>query len=276
MKKATNDYELVEQAIHFIEENFQKQPSLEETARAVGLSEYHFQRLFRRWAGISPKRFLQFVTAAHAKGLLKERRGLVDVAYGSGLSSASRLHDLFINIEAATPGEVRGKGHKLTIRYGFHQSPFGECFIAITDKGICCLEFTGGNRDEAVASLAEQWQKAKLIQDQKGTKGLVDRIFAGTSQRGENPLHVKGTNFQIKVWEALLKVPQGAVVSYEELAALAGKPKAVRAVANAVAHNPVAFLIPCHRVIRKTGGIGGYHWGSTKKTAILLWESETP
>ncbi|HMK60454.1 MAG TPA: methylated-DNA--[protein]-cysteine S-methyltransferase [Dissulfurispiraceae bacterium] len=273
MKKAQNDYELVEHAILFIEKNFRKQPSLKETARAVGLSEYHFQRLFKRWAGISPKRFLQFVTAAYARVLLKERRGLIDVAYDSGLSSASRLHDLFINIEAVTPGEIRGKGHHVIIRYGFHQSPFGECFIAITDKGICCFEFTGGNRDKAVASLTKQWQKAELIQDKKITKGFVDKIFAGTRQRGESPLHVKGTNFQIKVWEALLKVPQGAVVSYEELAALAGKPKAVRAVANAVAHNPVAFLIPCHRVIRKTGGIGGYHWGSTKKTAILLWES---
>ena len=273
--KTLQDYERIERAILFIETNFQKQPRLKEIADAAGLSEYHFQRLFKRWAGISPKRFLQFMTAVHAKELLKSPRGLVDVAYDSGLSGAGRLHDLFINMEAATPGEFRMQGDNLTICYGFHPSPFGECFIAITDKGICSLEFVGsGGRDEAIRVLKEQWPNAEIVKDQEVTGKYIDKIFVGPAEKSRLPLHVKGSNFQVKVWEALLKIPPGGLVSYKELAAAIAKPKAVRAVANAVARNPVAFLIPCHRVIRKTGAIGGYHWGSAKKTAILLWESE--
>jgi len=275
VKDLQNDYQRIERAILFIENNFQSQPTLREIAGAVSLSEHHFQRLFKRWAGISPKRFLQFVTAVHAKKLLQSRQGLMEVAYKSGLSSISRLHDLFVNMEAMTPGELRKKGESLTIRYGLHPSPFGECFIAVTDKGISSLEFVGNSDiDTAVADLKNQWKNAQIILDQKATMHYIDKIFGGRSQRSRPSLSVKGTNFQIKVWEALLKIPQGAVVSYEDLAASIGKPKAVRAVANAVAHNPVAFLIPCHRVIRKTGAIGGYRWGIGKKIAILLWESK--
>ena len=275
MKDLQNDYQRIERAILFIENNFQSQPTLREIAGAVCLSEHHFQRLFKRWAGISPKRFLQFVTAVHAKKLLQSRQGLMEVAYKSGLSSISRLHDLFVNMEAMTPGELRKQGEALTIRYGLHPSPFGECFIAVTDKGISSLEFVGNSDiDTAVADLKNQWKNAQIILDQKATMHYIDKIFGGRSQRSRPSLSVKGTNFQIKVWEALLKIPQGAVVSYEDLAASIGKPKAVRAVANAVAHNPVAFLIPCHRVIRKTGAIGGYRWGIGKKIAILLWESK--
>ena len=275
MKDLQNDYQRIERAILFIESNFQNQPTLREIARAVNLSEHYFQRLFKRWAGISPKRFLQFVTAIYAKKLLQSRQGLLEVAYKSGLSSISRLHDLFVNMEAMTPGELRKQGEALTIRYGLHPSPFGECFIAVTDKGISSLEFVGNSDiDTAVADLKNQWKNAQIILDQKATMHYIDKIFGGRSQRSRPSLYVKGTNFQIKVWEALLKIPQGAVVSYEDLAASIGKPKAVRAVANAVAHNPIAFLIPCHRVIRKTGAIGGYHWGSEKKIAILLWESK--
>ena len=198
----------------------------------------------------------------------------MDVAYESGLSSISRLHDLFVNMEAMTPGELREQGESLTISYGLHPSPFGECFIAVTDKGVTSLEFIR-DRDinAAVADLKKQWKNAQIIRDQKATGDYIDKIFLSRSRKSRPSLYVKGTNFQIKVWEALLKIPQGDVVSYEALAASIGKPKAVRAVANAVAHNPVAFLIPCHRVIRKTGAIGGYHWGSEKKIAILLWES---
>lgn len=275
MKDLQNDYQRIERAILFIENNFQSQPTLREIAGAVSLSEHHFQRLFKRWAGISPKRFLQFVTAVHAKKLLQSRQGLMEVAYKSGLSSVSRLHDLFVNMEAMTPGELRKQGEALTIRYGLHPSPFGECFIAVTDKGISSLEFVGEpDIDAAVADLKNQWKNAQIILDQKATRHYIDKIFGDRSQRSRPSLYVKGTNFQIKVWEALLKIPQGAVVSYEDIAASIGKPKAVRAVANAVAHNPVAFLIPCHRVIRKTGALGGYHWGSEKKIAILLWESK--
>jgi len=276
VKTLHTDYERIERAIIFIENNFRDQPTLREVAGAIGLSGHHFQRLFKRWAGISPKRFLQFVTAVHAKELLTKPQRLVDVAYESGLSGVSRLHDLLVNMEAVTPGEFRTRGEDLTIRYGFHLSPFGECFIAVTDKGICSIEFVGNDDcDAAVAGLQKQWKNAQIVRDQKGTGDFVDKIFVGHSLKHRPSVHVKGTNFQIKVWEALLRVPQGEVVSYEELASYIGKPKAVRAVANAVARNPVAFLIPCHRVIRKTGAIGGYHWGSTKKTAILLWESDS-
>jgi len=275
MKALQNDYERIERAILFVEKNFRKQPTLKEIAAGAVLSEHHFQRLFKRWAGISPKRFLQFMTAVHAKKLLKSPQSLIDIAYESGLSSASRLHDLLINMEAATPGEFRKRGEALTIRFGFHPSPFGECFIALTDKGICSLEFVGrSDSDKAAAALEKQWAHAQIIRDQTTTKTYANKIFGGSASCSNLPLHVTGTNFQIKVWEALLRIPQGALVSYEGLADSIGKPKAVRAVANAVAHNPVAFLIPCHRVIRKTGAIGGYHWGSLKKTAILLWESE--
>jgi AraC family transcriptional regulator of adaptative response/methylated-DNA-[protein]-cysteine methyltransferase len=275
VKNLQNDYERIERAILLIEHNFRSQPTLREIAAAIGLSEHHFQRLFKRWAGISPKRFLQFVTVVYAKELLKNQPSLIDVAYKSGLSSMSRLHDLFVNMEGVTPGAFRKQGESLTISYGFHPSPFGECFIALTDRGICSLEFVGNrDRDSAVAELKKQWKNAHIIQDRKSTKDYIDKIFGGHSQKYRPALHVKGTNFQIRVWKALLRVRQGIVVSYEVLAASIGKPKAVRAVANAVAHNPVAFLIPCHRVIRKTGAIGGYHWGSEKKIAILLWESE--
>jgi AraC family transcriptional regulator of adaptative response/methylated-DNA-[protein]-cysteine methyltransferase len=274
MRALENDYERIERTILFIKNNFRKQPTLKEIAACADLSTYHFQRLFKRWAGISPKRFLQFVTAVFAKQLLKNRQSPMDVSYESGLSSASRLHDLFINIEAATPGRFRKRGEALTIRYGFQPSPFGECFIALTEKGICSLEFVGSNEgDKAVTDLKKQWTQAQIIREQTTTKKYATKIFSGRTRSPNLPLHVHGTNFQIKVWEALLRIPQGSVVSYEELANSVGKPKAIRAVASAVAHNPIAFLIPCHRVIRKTGAIGGYHWGSVKKTAILLWES---
>jgi len=184
-----------------------------------------------------------------------------------------RPHDLIINMDAVTPGEYRGRGEAVTIRYGFHPSPFGKCFIAVTDKGICSLGFVGeDNRPTAVEDLQKQWERARIIQDQKLTGTYIRKIFA-KAHNPSVPLHVQGTNFQIKVWEALLKIAPGGTVSYEALAESIGKPSAVRAVANAVAHNPVAFLIPCHRVIRKTGAIGGYHWGIAKKKAILLWES---
>jgi AraC family transcriptional regulator of adaptative response/methylated-DNA-[protein]-cysteine methyltransferase len=275
VKPLLQDYERVEQAILFIEKNFLRQPSLADVAGAVGLSEHHFQRLFKRWAGISPKRFLQYVTAVHAKGLLKKQEGsLLDVAHDSGLSGVSRLHDLIINMEAMTPGEFQKRGASLIIRYGFHPSPFGECLIAVTDKGICSFDFVvDGDRDAALAEIQKQWKNAQFVQSQKATAGFIEKLCDGSFGDHAVSLHVKGTNFQIKVWEALLRIPAGEVTSYEEVAASIGKPKAVRAVANAVAHNPVALLIPCHRVIRKTGALGGYHYGTARKTAILLWES---
>jgi AraC family transcriptional regulator of adaptative response/methylated-DNA-[protein]-cysteine methyltransferase len=240
----------------------------------VNLSEYHFQRLFRRWAGISPKRFLQALTLEHAKEALKDSGSLLNVTYEAGLSSPGRLHDLFVNMEAVTPDEFRNQGERLTIRYGFHPSPFGECLVAVTDRGISNLAFVPqGGRADIIRDLKKQWKRAKVLEDLSATRPYAARIFSAAKSADPLTLHLKGTNFQIKVWQALLNIPSGMVASYEDIAQQIGRPSAVRAVANAVAHNPVAFLVPCHRVIRKTGAIGGYRWSSTRKKAILAWEA---
>jgi AraC family transcriptional regulator of adaptative response/methylated-DNA-[protein]-cysteine methyltransferase len=272
----TDDYTRIEKAILFLETNFREQPGLKDIAASVGLSEYHFQRLFRRWAGISPKRFLQYLTAEYAKDLLRESRNVLEVAYEVGLSGGGRLHDLCVNIHGVTPGELRDQGTGLAIRYGFHPSPFGEGLLAVTKRGICGLMFlSSGGRQEAIARLKSQWQGAVLREDPSATQPFVDRIFA-PSRYGADPaltLFVKGTNFQVKVWEALLRIPMGSVVSYQDVAVSIAAPGAARAVGSAVAQNPVAFLIPCHRVIRKTGAFGDYQWGSARKKAILGWEA---
>lgn len=273
MMQSEEDYRRIEKAILFLEKNAHRQPDLKEIARMVRLSEYHFQRLFRRWAGISPKRFLQLLTIERAKRAMKNSGSLLDVTHETGLSSAGRLHDLFVKIEAMTPGEFRKQGERLKIRYGFHPSPFGECLVAVTGRGICNLAFVQeGGRNWAVGNLKMQWKNAEVLEDTSATKVYRDRIFGSAKPDSLLPLHLKGTNFQIKVWQALMKIPRGAVASYGEIARRIGKPKAVRAVGNAVARNPVAFLIPCHRVIRKTGAVGGYRWGIARKKAILAWE----
>ena len=269
------DYGRVERAIRYLETHFRDQPGLEDIARATGLSAFHFQRLFSRWAGISPKRFLQFLTADYARKLLRESPTVLDAAYEAGLSGSGRLHDLIVTIHAATPGEVKTQGAGLTIRYGIHPSPFGDCFIATTGKGICTLSFLAGRgTGEAIGQLRNEWKKAKLIEDAKTTGDTMKRIFDAPPQGNAVPLHafVKGTNFQVKVWEALVRIPPGFAVSYEDVAARIGDPKAVRAVGTAVGRNPVAFLIPCHRVIRKTGAFGNYGGGTARKMAILAWE----
>jgi AraC family transcriptional regulator, regulatory protein of adaptative response / methylated-DNA-[protein]-cysteine methyltransferase len=271
----SDDYGRVERAIRYLETHFREQPGLEDIARATGLSAFHFQRLFSRWAGISPKRFLQFLTADYARKLLRESPSVLDAAYEAGLSGSGRLHDLIVTIHAATPGEIKTRGAGLTIRYGVHTSPFGDCFIAITDKGICTLSFLAGHgTGEAIGQLRDAWQKAKLIEDAKGTGDTAKRVFASTLKGDTIPFHafVKGTNFQVKVWEALVRIPPGFAVSYEDVAARIGDSKAVRAVGTAVSRNPVAFLIPCHRVIRKTGAFGNYRAGAHRKKAILAWE----
>lgn len=276
LNQSAIDYQRIEKAILFLEENFLKQPSLGEIARQIHLSEFHFQRLFKRWAGISPKRFLQFLTVEHAKKLLETSRNLLEVTYEAGLSSSGRLHDLFINIEAVTPGEYKNRGQGLTIHYGFHPTPFGNCLLAATEKGICHLSFSDGSETRtAEKNLKKRWRGANLIQSQAVTQPLIEGIFwpaARKTSRCVN-VHLKGTNFQIKVWEALLKIPSGAVVCYEDVARLVCSSKASRAVANAVANNPIAYLIPCHRVIRKTGVFGQYQWGESRKKAILAWEA---
>jgi len=265
-------YKLIEQAIQYIEANAQRQPELEEIASAVGLSEYHFQRLFTQWTGISPKRFMQFLTKEHAKKLLSQSENLLETTQLVGLSSLGRLHDLFVTTEAVTPGEYKSGGAGLAIRYGIHPSPFGKCLIAITERGICQLSFVNAGEGKAIDKLAADWRQAKMIEDYKSTAPLVTRIFSDLEVDTPLKLHLRGTNFQIKVWEALLNIPAGAVTTYEHIAAHIGNPKAARAVGSAVGHNPIAYLIPCHRVIRKSGEFGNYLYGSARKKIILAKE----
>jgi AraC family transcriptional regulator of adaptative response/methylated-DNA-[protein]-cysteine methyltransferase len=274
LQSSLDDYQRIEKAILFLEKNALRRPDLKEIARSVNLSEYHFQRLFRRWAGISPKRFLQALSLEHAKEALKNSGSLLKVTYEAGFSSPGRLHDLFVNMEAVTPDEYRKQGASLKIRFGFHPSPFGECLVAVTSRGISNLAFVPqGSRTRIIRELKKQWKHAEVLEDPSATRPYTDRIFNTVKPPDPLTLYLKGTNFQIKVWQALLKIPLGAVASYEDVARQINRPGAVRAVANAVAHNPVAYLIPCHRVIRKTGVIGGYRWGSPRKKALLAWEA---
>ena len=279
----SEDYERIEQAILFLEANYQAQPGLGEVAASVHLSEYHFQRLFTRWVGISPKRFLQFLTKEHAKQLLAQCENVLDTAYESGLSSPGRLHDLFVATEAVTPGEFKSHGEGMRITYGYHPTPFGESLLALTERGICDFIFVeGGDRYGALALLKSRWPRADLRQDERQTQVIVRRIFSALGRIEAVPvsgnvgrplsLYLCGTNFQIKVWEALLRIPPGAVVSYDDIAVHLGMPGAARAVGNAVASNPIPVLIPCHRVIRKVGDFGKYRYGSARKKALLGWE----
>ncbi len=273
---ARSDYERIERAIRFVEGNFKEQPNLKTIAQHVHLSEFHFQRLFKRWAGISPKQFLQFLTVEYAKEMLRESRSVLDVTYEAGLSSPSRLHDLFVSVEAVTPGEFKKNGLNLSISYGFHKSPFGECLLAVTQRGICGLEFVATNNQNTVLeSLVRRWNTARVRRDTKRTKPIFERILASLneSQSTELSLFLKGTNFQIKVWQALLRIPSGVLVSYEDIACSVSGPNASRAVGHAIGQNPVALLIPCHRVIRKIGAANGYRWGTARKKALIGWEA---
>jgi AraC family transcriptional regulator of adaptative response/methylated-DNA-[protein]-cysteine methyltransferase len=274
-EQLSEDYQRVEMAIRYLEEHYQEQPGLEEVAANVGLSEYHFQRLFARWVGISPKRFLQFLTKEHAKRLLESSSSVLEAAYQSGLSSPGRLHDLFVTCEAVTPGEYKRHGEGLTISYGFHPSPFGDCLLAVTERGLCGMAFSEeDDRQKVLSDLRARWRKAVLEENQGQTAEILEQVFPLEKGSARSDLHLllNGTNFQIKVWEALLRVPPGKVVSYEEIAVFIGMPKAARAVSRAVAVNPIALIIPCHRVIRKMGAFGGYRWGTARKKAILGWE----
>jgi len=274
-KQLSDDYERIEQAILFLEANFQNQPSLSEVAESAGLSEYHFQRLFSRWVGISPKRFLQFLTKEHAKVLLENAGSILDVVYQAGLSSPGRLHDLLVTCEAVTPGEYKLRGEGLIIEYGYMPTPFGECLIAITDRGVCGLTFIEEhNRTAALSELRSRWPKADLRKNPDRTAAMLESIFPLTRGYETAPLHLhlSGTNFQIKVWEALLRIPAGKVVSYGNIASHIGAPGASRAVGQAVGNNPISVIIPCHRVIRKMGAFGSYRWGVARKKAILGWE----
>jgi AraC family transcriptional regulator of adaptative response/methylated-DNA-[protein]-cysteine methyltransferase len=273
--QASIDYLRIERAITFLQSNHTRQPDLKDVARSIHLSEYHFQRLFSRWAAISPKKFLQYLTVEHAKRVLRESRSLLDATFETGLSSPGRLHDLFITVEAMTPGEFKNQGAGLAIQYGFHPTMFGECLLAVTERGICGLSFVPtGKRSQVLAELHNRWTGAKFSEEPGTTQSYVDRLFSRTGRRSQKPLPLllKGTNFQIKVWEALMRIPEGTVVSYEDVARAVGNPKASRAVGTAVGVNPIAYVIPCHRVIQRAGVIGNYHWGSARKKALLGWE----
>jgi AraC family transcriptional regulator of adaptative response/methylated-DNA-[protein]-cysteine methyltransferase len=271
-RQLSEDYARVEQAIRFLEANVHHQPGLAEVSAHVGLSEYYFQRLFTRWAGISPKRFLQFLTKENAKALLA-RTSVLSAAYEAGLSSPSRLHDLFVQVEAVTPGEYKSRGLGLDIVYGFHPTPFGECLLALTDRGICFLGFLHTDRSSALGVLGSHWSKASLSESPSRTAPYITMIFSHRSGDGLS-IHLMGTNFQLKVWEALLRLPPGQVTTYGELARQVGSAGLARAIGNAVGHNPVAYLIPCHRVLRQVGEFGEYRYGSARKKAILLYESD--
>jgi len=269
----SEDYLRIEQAIRYLEANYQRQPELAEIAASVHLSEYHFQRLFTHWVGISPKRYLQYLTKESAKSWLKASASLLEAAYASGLSGPGRLHDLFVTCEAVTPGEFKHKGEGLQITYGIHPSPFGECLLAMTGRGICSLMFVpGSDREAALAAFRHDWQKAELSEDPARTRSLLEQVFSNPSEKPLR-LHLLGTNFQMKVWEALLRIPAGALTTYTAVAQSIGRPTAARAVSNAVAHNPIAFIIPCHRVIRESGEMGGYRYGIPRKRAMLEWET---
>lgn len=275
LEQQSQDYYRIEQALNYLNNHTGEQPTLKEVADSLHLSEYHFQRMFTRWVGISPKRFLQYLTRERAKALLAQSHSLLDVALEAGLSGPGRLHDLFVATEAVTPGEYKSRGQGLQISYGFHPSPFGECLLARTPRGLSNLIFVqDGNRAAAYKTLRRAWPLAELRESTSDTAGMVQRIFNLSPETSETPLslHMQGTNFQIKVWEALLAIPPGSLVAYEDLAVYIGLPKAVRAVANAVGKNPVPVIIPCHRVIRKMGDFGGYRYGLARKQALLGWE----
>jgi AraC family transcriptional regulator of adaptative response/methylated-DNA-[protein]-cysteine methyltransferase len=281
----TEDYARVEKAIRFLDDHATEQPSLGTVAEAAGLSPYHFQRVFTRWAGLSPKRFLQVLTLNRAKSVLADERGSVlDAALEAGLSGPSRLHDLFVTVDAVTPGEWKRQGEGVRIAYGFHATPFGTALVAATARGLCGLSFLEGeagplsaeSHEAALEDLARRWPQGELVEDAAATVPYVTRIFAAPgSPEAEAPLPIllKGTPFQIQVWKALLRVNRGDCATYGDIAKDIGRPKAVRAVGTALGENPIAFLIPCHRIIRGTGAVGDYRWGVPRKRAILVWEA---
>ncbi|WP_035090523.1 bifunctional helix-turn-helix domain-containing protein/methylated-DNA--[protein]-cysteine S-methyltransferase [Aquimarina macrocephali] len=266
-------YNRIAEAITYIKQNFKDQPNLDEIAEKVHISPFHFQRLFTDWVGVSPKKFLQYTSLEYAKNILKDQQTtLFDAAYETGLSGTGRLHDLFIKIEGMTPGEYKNGGQNLDINYSYAESPFGKMLVASTSKGICHMTFA--DDEHAFTTLQKRFPKAKFTQ-------IVDRpqqnaLFIFTKdwkKLNQIKLHLKGTDFQLKVWETLLKIPKGGLTTYGSIANHIHKPKASRAVGTAIGSNPVAFLIPCHRVIQSTGDLGQYHWGNTRKTAIIGWEA---
>lgn len=270
---APSDYDRIAKAIAFMVERVDTQPKLEEIAAHVHTSPYHLQRLFSRWAGVSPKRFLQALTLERSKPLLRASQSLLDVATEVGLSGSSRLHDHFVQLEAVTPGEYKNLGRGLVIRFGVPPTPFGPMFVAVTDRGVCRAAFVDDCGAEALAKLRQDWPLVEVVEDGVATHEVAKAMFGRPAREGQPmSLHVSGTNFQIAVWRALLNIRAGEATSYSRLAAKLGNPRAARAIGHAVGANPVAFLIPCHRVIQESGALGGYRWGTQRKLAIQAWE----
>ena len=268
------NFQRIAEAIEYLTQNFKEQPALDEVAKKVHLSPFHFQRLFSEWAGVSPKKFLQFLTIDYAKSLLKKRdANLFDTAFETGLSGTGRLHDLFINIEGMTPGEFRNGGAALSIHYSFAESPFGNILVASTQKGICHMAFAD-DEQKALQELRHKFPNASYRQMVDLIQQNALYIFTHDwSRLDQIKLHLKGTGFQLKVWETLLKIPVGGLSTYKTIAAEIEHPKAMRAVGSAIGQNPIAFIIPCHRVIQSAGTFGNYHWGTTRKSAMIGWEA---
>ena len=276
MQTAARDYEIVRQNLDFLREHWKEQPSLDHLAEKNGVSSAHLQRLFMRWAGLSPKAFIQALTIDHARKLLRDSASVLDTAYEVGLSGPGRLHDLFVTHEGMSPGlyKVRGKG--LTIRYGFHDCPFGKVLIMMTDYGICGLAFADpGNEQGTLEDMQRRWPDATYAEDLVATAPIVSRIFDRSLWKSEQPLRIVfiGSDFETRVWQTILKIPMGHATTYSDIASHIGNPKASRAVGTAVGKNPISFVVPCHRVLGKSGGLCGYHWGLTRKQAILGWEA---
>jgi AraC family transcriptional regulator of adaptative response/methylated-DNA-[protein]-cysteine methyltransferase len=270
-----SDYSRVETAIRYLESHAQEQPSLGVLARQVGLSEFHFQRLFRRWAGVTPKDFLQCLTLSHAKALLAQSTSLLETSQELGLSGPGRLHDLFLTLEAMTPGDYKRGGQGQVIHWGIHPTPFGEALLAATERGLCALSFLEEEGlPKALIELRNRWPQAELQQEPSRTAPMAQEVSGRMRGELSSPLSLLlvGSPFQVQVWKAMLAIPEGRVASYQGLARMAGSPGASRAVGTAAASNPIGYLIPCHRVIRSTGVLGGYHWGGLRKQALLAVE----
>lgn len=270
------DYDVVRRAVEFISESWREQPSLERIAEEVGIQPLSLQRLFTRWAGLSPKAFVQALTIDHARSLLADSASVLDATYEVGLSGPGRLHDLFVTHDAMTPGAYKARGEGIVIRYAFQPSPFGQALIMVTDRGLAGLAFADpGGEKAALADMQGRWPKAAYVEDGAATEPYVRRIFDPATWHADRPLRIVmiGTDFELRVWETLLKLPLGKAATYSDIAAHIGRPSAARAVGSAVGRNPISFVVPCHRVLGKGGGFCGYHWGITRKRAILGWEA---
>ena len=273
---AADDYDIVRRAIAHIRGNWRRQPEVEEIAEAAGVTSAELHHLFRRWSGLTPKAFLQALTLDGARTLLRNSASVLDASYEVGLSGPGRLHDLFVTHEAMSPGQWKSGGEGLTISYGFHPSPFGTALVMATDRGLAGLAFADrGKEKAALVDMRSRWPKAKYVRDTARTAPLAQRVFDPKLWRPDRPLRVMliGTDFEVRVWETLLRIPLGRATTYSDIAGSIGAPKAARAVGAAVGKNPICFVVPCHRVIGKSGDLTGYHWGITRKRAMLGWEA---